>query len=72
MYPEDHDPPHVHSRYQGFVVILELGEDGRVRIAERWDAIQPADAKRNHVRHVLNVATAHFDDLMELWEEAHA
>jgi hypothetical protein len=72
VYPEDHDPPHVHSRYQGFVVILELGEDGRVRIAERWDAIQPADAKRNHVRHVLNVATAHFDDLMELWEEAHA
>ena len=72
VYPEDHDPPHVHGRYQGVVVILELGEDGRVRFAERWDAIQPGDAKRNHVRHVLNVANAHFDDLMELWEEAHA
>lgn len=72
MYPEDHDPPHVHGRYQGVVVILELGEDGHVRIAERWDAIRPGDAKRNHVRHVLNVANAHFNDLMELWEEAHA
>jgi hypothetical protein len=24
------------------------------------------------VRHILNVANAHFGDLMELWEEAHA
>jgi hypothetical protein len=23
-------------------------------------------------RHILKVANAHFDDLMELWEEAHA
>jgi hypothetical protein len=56
----------------GVVVILELGRDGHVRIAERWDAIQPSDAKRNHVRHIIAVANAHFDDLMELWEEAHA
>jgi hypothetical protein len=49
-----------------------LGEDGLVRIAERWDAIQPGDAKRNHVRHVLDVANANFANLMELWEEAHA
>lgn len=72
VYPEDHDPPHVHGRYQGVVVILELGNDRRVRLAERWDAIQPSDAKKNHRRHMFNVANAHFDDLMELWEEAHA
>jgi hypothetical protein len=72
VYPEDHDPPHVHGRYQGIVVIVELGEDRTVRLAKRWDAIQPGDAKRNHVRHILNTAKVHFDELMELWEEAHA
>jgi hypothetical protein len=72
VYPEDHDPPHVHGRYQGVVVILELDIDGHVRLAERWDAIQPSYAKRNHVRHIFSAANAHFNDLMELWEEAHA
>jgi len=72
VYPEDHDPPHVHGRYQGIIAILELGADGRVRLADREDAIRPGDAKRNQVRHILTVATAHFADLMELWEEAHA
>jgi hypothetical protein len=72
VYPEDHDPPHVHARYQGVLAILELGGDRQARLADRKDALQPADAKRNHVRHILNVARTHFDDLMELWEEAHA
>jgi hypothetical protein len=49
-----------------------LGKDRLARLAERWDAIQPSDAKKNHRRHILKVANAHFDDLMELWEEAHA
>jgi hypothetical protein len=51
---------------------VELSQDRRVSLADRWDAIQPNDAKKNHVRHILNVANAHFDALMELWEEAHA
>jgi hypothetical protein len=72
VYPEDHDPPHIHARYQGILVILALDEDGHVRLADRWDVIQPGDAKKNQVRHVLKVANAHYDDLMELWEEAHA
>jgi hypothetical protein len=71
VYPEDHDPPHVHGRYQGVVAILELDKNGRVRLADRDDAIRPGDAKRNQVRHALNVANAHYADLMELWEEAH-
>lgn len=71
VYPEDHDPPHVHGRYQGTAVIFELGADGHVRLAIRDDAIRPGDAKKNHVRHILNVASAHYDDLMELWEDAH-
>jgi hypothetical protein len=72
VYPEDHHPPHVHARYQGILAILELGVGKRVRLADRDDALRPGDAKRNQVRHILLVAGAHFDDLMELWEEAHA
>ena len=72
VYPEDHDPPHIHGRYQGIVVIIELGQDKVVRLASRWDAVQPRDAKRNHVRHVVTVAAERFDELVELWEEAHA
>ena len=72
VYPEDHDPPHVHGRYQGIVAILELGRDGHARLADRDDSIRPGDAKRNQVRHILNVANAHFGDLIELWREAHA
>ena len=71
-YPGDHDPPHVHGRYQGIVVILELGNDRRVRLAERGDAILPPNAKRNQVQHVLNAANSCFDSLMVKWEEAHA
>ena len=72
VYPQDHDPPHVHGRYQGVVAILELGKDRVAWLSERWDAIRPGDAKRNQVRHIVSVANVHFDDLMELWEEAHA
>ncbi len=72
VYPEDHAPPHVHGRYQGILVILELGQDRYARLADRDDAIRPGDAKRNQVRHILKVANEHFEDLMELWEEAHA
>jgi len=72
VYPEDHDPPHVHGRYHGIVVILELSEDGRVRLADRDDALRPGDAKKNHLRRTLKVANQLYDDLMELWEEAHA
>jgi len=72
VYPEDHAPPHVHAQYQGVVAILELGQDRVARLTVRWDAIQPGDAKRNQVRHIVKVANAHFDELMELWEEAHA
>jgi hypothetical protein len=72
VYPEDHDPPHVHRRYQGVVVILELAASRVARLADRNDAIRPGDAKRNQVRHILSVANVHFEELMELWEEAHA
>ncbi len=72
VYPEDHDPPHVHDRYQGLNVILELSTDGQIRLADREDAVRPPNAKRNQVKHVLKVAGERFNELTELWGEAHA
>jgi hypothetical protein len=71
-YPADHEPPHLHGKYQDIVVIVELTAERTVRLADRKDAILPADAKSNQVRHVLEVARLHFDELMEKWEAAHA
>ena len=72
VYSGDHDPAHVHCRYQGITVIIELGADRTVGLASRRDAVLPANAKKSHIRRVLNLAGVHFDELLELWEEAHA
>ena len=72
VYSGDHDPPHVHCRYQGIKVIIELGADRTVGLADRGDAVQPINAKKSHVRRVLDMAGTQFDDLLELWEDAHA
>ena len=72
VYSGDHDPPHLHCRYQGIEVIVELGADRTVRLSDRANAVRPVDAKRSHVRRVLDTAGARFDDLLKLWEDAHA
>ena len=72
VFSGDHDPPHVHCRYQGIKVIIELGADRTVGLADRKNAVQPGNAKRGQVRRVLELAGAQFDDLVRLWEDAHA
>jgi len=72
-YPQDHDPVHVHGFYAEIEVIVQLTlGDRTVNLAERYDAIRPGNAKRADVRHILEVAAAHFEELMELWRKAHA
>lgn len=53
-------------------MIVELGADRTVRLADRSDAIQPKNAKVSQVRRVLAQAGSQFDNLMKLWEDAHA
>ena len=72
VYSGDHEPPHVHCQYQGVQVIVELGADRTVKLADRADSVKPRRAKRSHVRRVLNLARLRFDHLMQLWERAHA
>jgi hypothetical protein len=51
------------------VVIAELGLDRTVSLANRKDAVRPRNASRSDVKHVLMVATKHFDELAALWEK---
>jgi hypothetical protein len=50
-------------------VIIELCQDGSVRVAQRKDAERRV--KRNEVRAALEAAAAAFDDLVDLWEQYH-
>jgi hypothetical protein len=70
-YTMDHEPRHVHGFYVEAEVIVDLRADGKVGLAERKDAIRPSNASKSDIRHVLNVAAAHFDELAALWEKHH-
>jgi hypothetical protein len=70
-YTDDHPPPHVHGSYAGVEVILELLIVARaIRLADRKDRVKPANAKRSDISHVVTLAAEHFDELVQLWEDA--
>lgn len=73
-YPEDHEPRHVHGFYGEVeaIVALHHGAERTVSLANRRDAVRPGNASRSDVRHILLVAAEHFDELVKLWEDAHA
>jgi hypothetical protein len=71
-YPQDHDPRHVHGFSAETEVIVDLGLDGAVELADRRDCIRPGNAKRRDVRKILKAAAEHFDELVLLWERMHA
>jgi hypothetical protein len=71
LYPQDHTPRHVHGLYQGIEVIFDLNADATVALAHRADAVQPGKAKRNQVRHILDLAAENFDTLLAVWEAMH-
>ena len=70
-YSHDHLPPHVHGRYAGVEVIVDLLADGKVRQSSRWDAGAPPNSKRSDVRRVLSVAAESAAELKQLWEKTH-
>jgi hypothetical protein len=71
VYTMDHEPRHVHGFYAEIEVIVDLLRDGSVSLAGRNDAIRPANGSKSDVRHVLQVAARHFDELVLLWEKHH-
>ena len=74
VYVEDHVPRHVHGFYAETEVILELRDvpQREVALANRSNAVRPGNANRGDVRRILRVARAHFEELVKLWEKAHA
>jgi hypothetical protein len=70
-YSHDHLPPHVHGRYTGVEVIIDLLPEGKIRQSSRWDAVKPRNSKQNDVRRILGVAADHAAELQQLWEKTH-
>jgi len=54
----------------GVMLILNLLADGVV-LADRKDAISPANAPRNVVNKIQRVAADNVETLWKLWEDAH-
>ena len=72
VYPNDHEPRHVHGLIGGVggpEVIVELNLDRTVHLARRVDAVQ--GATRSEVRRALAVAARHSDDLVAIWNAMH-
>jgi hypothetical protein len=69
-YSNDHPPRHVHGFSGDTEIIVDLRNDGYIALANRDDAIRPANAKRSDVKKVLKAAARHFDELAALWEKA--
>lgn len=71
VYSNDHPPRHVHGFLSETEVIIDLRLDGNVVLADRKDAVRPANAKKSDIRKILNEAARHFEALVALWEEIH-
>ena len=69
-YADDHLPAHVHGKYAGIEVLVEL-MDGKVRLANRTKPIRPPNGKRSDVNKILRVATQHAPERLELWRLTH-
>jgi hypothetical protein len=71
VYSNDHFPHHVHGFAGGTEAIVDLRLDQSVALADRADAIRPANAKRSDVKKILAAAALHFEELVQLWEGIH-
>ena len=69
-YSDDHHPRHVHGRYAGVTVVIEIG-NGVAKRARRKDAVAPPNAKRSDIRYILKAAALRLRKLNGLWEDMH-
>jgi hypothetical protein len=67
-YSNDHPPRHVHGFTGETRAIVDLRLDGTIALAERNDAVRPANAKRSDVKKILKAAALHFEELAALWQ----
>jgi hypothetical protein len=55
----------------GVILVIELLPTGEIRLADRWDAISPGNARRNVQAKIRRVARENVDELLALWEKTH-
>jgi len=67
VYPQDHFPRHVHAFIGDGEIIIDVGDDRTISVANRRNAIR--NATRSEVRRALLIAAEAFDELVSLWEE---
>lgn len=67
VHPQDHEPRHVHAYVGEGAVIIVLGPDRRVTVADRADSAR--NVKASDIRKVVRLAAEHFDELVALWEQ---
>jgi len=71
LYSNDHPPRHVHGFSRETEAIIDLRADRSVALAERHDAIRPANAKRSDVKKFLGLQLSTLTSLRGLWEAIH-
>ncbi len=70
-FTKDHLPAHIHGKYGGTTVILELDFDSwKIRLSDRPDRVTPRNAKKSDVARIRRVAEEHGEELFRLWESA--
>jgi hypothetical protein len=70
-WSDDHDPIHVHGKYAGVEVVLDLYPQERRVVAARRRRRNPnpLNAKKSDVAHILRTAEQNFDAILQLAEE---
>jgi hypothetical protein len=69
IWSHDHTPAHAHGYCGSASVVVELLEDGGVKI--RRGSKRPSNAKRSDVRRIVVTAEEHYAELKKIWEETH-
>jgi hypothetical protein len=71
VYPQDHEPRHVHAFVGSGEVIIDLRSDGTVTLAKRGIGAIRGSVTRSDVKKVLRAAAGAFERLAEAWEDMH-
>ena len=71
LYPQDHEPRHVHAFVGSGEVVIDLRADGTIALAMRASGAVRGNVSRSEVRKVLAAADGAFDRLAKAWEDMH-
>jgi hypothetical protein len=74
LYAGDHEGapiPHAHARFDHGEVIIELLDDGTVRLSNAHRVAVLGDVKRSDVRRAIDTAEAAYDLLLAEWKAMH-